>query len=402
MKKEENKNTPVMYEYYSEQEILPTYAKFKSENDLIEYEGRRKNIFLHKLNLPIAVFKDAKLLEFGPDSGENALVFAKWGASCTLCEPNLKAHPFIKEYFDRFNLSSKLVELKNNSIAGDNSNLKPGEYNIIIAEGFIYTVKPDSIWMNLFSRLIAKEGLVVVNYLDTNGSFFELLLKVIYNAVKKAKGMNTLEAATAVFDTKWKSIPHTRSFESWIMDVMENPFVRLNYFIEPHALCQQMHNLGFALYSSLPSYKNGLAVEWVKKPWKADEAVQSQLEFITQNRLSHFFGQECFLTQPDEELVKILEALLSNTDDLIDNFDVEKLKKCQEHLALIASALDSGKVVIPDVRSQQLRDSIASMKKIFQLIEQNNIQELITFCNSDHSFISSWGNPTHYAVFIKQ
>lgn len=402
MKKEENKNTPVMYEYYSEQEILPTYAKFKSENDLIEYEGRRKNIFLHKLNLPIAVFKDAKLLEFGPDSGENALVFAKWGASCTLCEPNLKAHPFIKEYFDRFNLSSKLVELKNNSIAGDNSNLKPGEYNIIIAEGFIYTVKPDSIWMNLFSRLIAKEGLVVVNYLDTNGSFFELLLKVIYNAVKKAKGMNTLEAATAVFDTKWKSIPHTRSFESWIMDVMENPFVRLKYFIEPHALCQQMHELGFALYSSLPSYKNGLAVEWVKKPWKADEALQSQLAFIRQSRLSHFFGQECFLIQPDLSLDEILSDLLSDTDSLIDNYDTDKIVKCIGYLESVIKTIQSGKVIVPQQNLEKLLNSIASMQNIFKLLEQNNIQELITFCNTDQSFISDWGNPTHYAVFCKQ
>ena len=118
--------------------------------------------------------------------------------------------------------------------------------------------------------------------------------------------------------------------------------------------------------------------------------------------MSHFFGQQCFLIQPDKELEKILKALLSNTDDLIDSFDVGKLKKCQEHLALIASALDSGKVIIPDGRSQQLRDNITSVKKIFQLIEQNNIDELITFSNSDHAFISSWGNPTHYAVFIKQ
>ncbi len=402
MKTEETKSTPVMYEYYSEQEILPTYARFQSENDLIAYEDRRKNIFLHKLGLPVSVFKGAKLLEFGPDSGENSLVFAQWGASCTLCEPNLKAHPFIKEYFDRFKLSSNLVELKSNSIAGNNDDLVSGAYNIIIAEGFIYTVKPNSIWINLFSRLIAKDGIVVVNYLDTNGSFFEILLKVIHSAVKRGTGKDPLAAATSVFDAKWKSIPHTRSFESWIMDVLENPFVRLKYFIEPQALCQQMHEIGFTLYSALPSYKDGLEVEWVKKPWSASEALASQFKFITQSRLSHFFGQECFLTHPDAVLEQTLAALLTGTDNLLDNYDVEKVAKCREYLTVISERIGSNQVVIPNGQQQKLRDSITSMQKVFELIEKDNTEDLIKFCSNDLSFIADWGNPTHYAVFSKQ
>lgn len=402
MKAEETKITPLMYEYYGEQEILPTYAKLQSENDLIAYAGRRKNIFLHKLGLPVSVFKGAKLLEFGPDSGENSLVFAQWGALCTLCEPHLKAHPFIKEYFDRFKFSSSLIELKSNSIAGNNDDLASGAYDIIIAEGFIYTVKPDSIWMNLFSRLIAKDGLVVVNYMDTNGSFFEILLKIIHSAVKRGTGKDPLAAATLVFDAKWKSIPHTRSFESWIMDVLENPFMRLKYFIEPHALCQQMHDLGFTLYSALPCYKNGLAVEWVKKPWSAAEALSSQLKFITQSRLSHFFGHECFLIHPDEVLEQTMTALLTDTDNLLDNYDVAKVAKCSEYLAVIGERIGSNEVVIPNGQQQKLRASIESMQKVFELIKKDSTDELIKFCSTDSSFISDWGNITHYAVFSKQ
>ena len=38
------------------------------------------------MSVPPALFRGADVLEFGPDSGENAVVFARWGARLTLVE----------------------------------------------------------------------------------------------------------------------------------------------------------------------------------------------------------------------------------------------------------------------------------------------------------------------------
>ena len=69
-------------------------------------------ILTEKLFLPRRLFSNARLIEFGPDAGENSLVFALWGASCTLVEPNLKARPIIRGYFQQFGLSHGLVSLE--------------------------------------------------------------------------------------------------------------------------------------------------------------------------------------------------------------------------------------------------------------------------------------------------
>jgi len=77
-----------LFNYYERQDVLPTFGNFKSAAELEAYAGLRRELFSDKLVLPPRLFRDADVLEFGPDSGENALVFAGWGANMTLAEPN--------------------------------------------------------------------------------------------------------------------------------------------------------------------------------------------------------------------------------------------------------------------------------------------------------------------------
>ena len=65
-----------MHLYYKEKGILPTHASLCNQSDFERYEGSRNNFYLHKLYLPPMLFKGKRLIEFGPDSGENSLVFA--------------------------------------------------------------------------------------------------------------------------------------------------------------------------------------------------------------------------------------------------------------------------------------------------------------------------------------
>ena len=86
--------------YYKKRGILPTHAGFTESEELVAYEMMRCNFFTSKLFLPPRMFYDTHVLEFGPDTGENALVFARWGAKMTLVEPNAVAKPHILEYFN--------------------------------------------------------------------------------------------------------------------------------------------------------------------------------------------------------------------------------------------------------------------------------------------------------------
>ena len=242
-----------LFQYYERQDILPTFADFKSHEQLKGYDAQRRELFSDKLMLPPGLFRGAELLEFGPDSGENAVVFAGWGASMTLAEPNRQAHPKIRAYFERFGLLPRLRELVLSDVEGFRSDRR---FDIIDAEGFIYTIQPSEIWLRVFQRLLNPDGCAVISFYERNGAFYELALKAIHAAGKALTGRPTLESAKLLFEAKWDSIPHTRAFESWVMDVLENPFVRNRTFIYAGDLCGAASALGFDVHASWPSYRD--------------------------------------------------------------------------------------------------------------------------------------------------
>src|SRR5204862_5648370 len=112
----------------------------------------------------------------------------------------------IKDYFEKFGLSHELAGLECRDVKEYAKRPgSPAKFDFIDAEGFIYTVKPDSLWIDLFSRIAKEDGFVVLFYCDPFGNFFELFTKVIHSRVRELTGMNPLAAATKLFLTKWNS-----------------------------------------------------------------------------------------------------------------------------------------------------------------------------------------------------
>jgi hypothetical protein len=392
-----------MYQYYGEQTVLPTHGHFQSQSQLDLHERHRHELFTQKLFLPPRLFRDARLIEFGPDAGENSLVFAHWGAVCTLIEPNPKAHSVITAYFQQFGLTDKLAGLQRCDVKAFAEQQLPTEkFDFVDAEGFIYTVKPASLWIDLFGRITNDNAFVILFYCDPFGNFFELFKKVIHSRVRELTRGNALETAQKLFLTKWNSIPHKRSLESWVMDVLENPFVRLAYLLEPQALCRQMFDAGLHLYSAWPPYHDGLNVYWFKKTLSAEEQLNTQESFIARSRLSHLFGRKHFLLHPDPEAEQTLRTLLAATDALIDHFDQAQASTCLDCLSKIEKLLGSDAVISDEKDTEEALRAIRSTRHILQLLADEKVESLVTFCNEDPGFIRTWGMPSQFAVFQKR
>src|SRR5260221_14111076 len=147
---------PSLYTYYLDKDTLPTYARFSKRLDLDRHQANREALFRDKLHILPRAFDSARVIEFGPDSGENALVFARWNADLTLVEPNPLAWPRIRGYFRNFGLQSRLKSLEKKTLEGYKSRHR---YDFVVAEGVIYTVRPETTWINLFHRLLEPSGL---------------------------------------------------------------------------------------------------------------------------------------------------------------------------------------------------------------------------------------------------
>ena len=390
-----------LHAYYRDQAVLPTHGRFQTEADLTAHALRRRQIFSGKLQLPPRLFKGAHLLEFGPDSGENSLVFARWGAECTLFEPNLKAHPVIVDYFERYRLTSHLVKLEAADVAAlaRREGVQP-EYDFVVAEGFIYTVRPERMWIDLFARLLREQGLAVINYCETFGSWMELLTKVAHARVRSLTGWPALETAQKLFTAKWNTIPHMRAFESWVMDVLENPFVRLRYLLEPGALCRQMEAAGLRLYSSWPPYRNGLDVYWHKRTPDVEEEARSREAFLARSRVSHIFGKALFLRSPAPE-AQLLE-LVRLTDGLIDEFSTAAAEQVLEGLRALEQLVRTEVVYAEAGEHASAVSAVRSFAELMSVLKRGELEAIIRFCSHDAAFLRTWGMPYHFAVFARE
>lgn len=389
-----------LYGYYQQQDVLPTHGAFKSAADLAPHEHHRRRLFTDKLKLPPALFRGARMLEFGPDAGENSLVFAQWGADCTLAEPNPKAHPVIREYFRRFGLEPKLRALETWDVKNFPEPATDAErFDLVDAEGFIYTIQPTELWVQKCARLTRPGGMVVLFYYEACGGFLELMLRVVQARHRALTGLDAVASARALFQTKWDSIPHKRRLESWTMDVLENPFVRLKYFLDPATLCEQMAAAGLWHYSSWPTYDGGLDVHWFKRELPGAERLRQQRDFIRRSRLSHVFGRKHFLSQAEDDFEPRLLALLAGVDGLIDQFSPARAEQLATELSVLESGLHAAAPMAVPADTERSLQTVASLRELLRLQAAGDAGAIAHFCNQDRAFLEAWGMPSHFAVF---
>lgn len=392
-----------LFNYYERQDVLPTFGNFKSSAELDAYAGQRRELFSDKLVLPPRLFRDAEVLEFGPDSGENALVFAGWGANLTLAEPNRHAHAKIQAYFARFSQTARLRELVSSDVEGFCSDYR---FDIIDAEGFIYTVQPTETWLDIFHRLLNPDGYAVISYYERHGGFFELALKAIHAAGKALTSRPALESAKTLFQAKWDSIPHTRSFDSWVMDVLENPFVRYRYFLDAASLCGAAHRRGFDIHSAWPSYRDNLDIYWHKKVLSGDEKLRRATRHLDRSRLSFLSGHKLYLVGEAEAVDAIsalTEALVLDVDRMIDDPFNDSLPRAIESLASLRATMRTSEILADDIAElEAFTAMLDSFHHIFSAIEQRNMAAITALTQSHPAFLNAWGQPAHFLVIRKR
>jgi Methyltransferase domain len=392
-----------LFQYYARQDVLPTFADFKSPEQLDRYAAQRRELFIDKLMLPPKLFHDAEVLEFGPDSGENALVFAGWGARMTLAEPNKQAHGQIRTYFERFRLAYRLRDLVIADVEGFCGDRR---FDFVDAEGFIYTVQPTESWLRVFGGLLEPDGFAIVSYYERHGGFFELALKAIHAAGKALTGLPALEAAKLLFDAKWNSIPHTRSFESWLMDVLENPFARYRYFLDAATLCREADAAGFDIHAAWPSYRDMLDICWHKTVRSAAEKLYYNTSHLRRSGLSFLAGKRLYLVGKAETvdfITALLEQLAGDVDALIDDPLGRRLAPLLSNLATLRKTVETAEIFADDVAAiASFIETLGGLHAIFSAIARGDTDSLVASTNSDAAFIGTWGIPAHFLVLRKR
>lgn len=391
-----------MYKYYNSKAFSPTSIQNDSHDIMQRYEDSRKFLF-RKLKMPPRLFKQAELIEFGPDTGENTCLFAKWGSQVFVVEPNETSMDTLLENFDRFGFSDRISGTSNVSLQDFSSNKS---FDLLVAEGFIHTIQPNQLWIKKCASLLRPDGLMLMSYMETAGHTFEILLKVIYRYGVEVLQDDSINTAHRLFDNKWDSIPHTRTFHSWYMDVIKNPYVRYQYLNHAHDLLASCEKEALFLYSSWPIYEDGLHVAWHKAKEMGAERQNRLSDNIKRSKLSYLFGEKCYYTGSSETQLEVLivqlETLVRRLDEQVEGTSKHLLQECYQLTESVLGTLEQQIFFCHPGGLNRCIQKLMMLQDVLSLMLLNKPGALFAMCAENPVFINTWGMANHIAVFQKQ
>lgn len=393
-----------LYSYYRDSGISPTFGSLQTEADLDRFCEQRARIFTLKLQMPPHMFRHARLLEFGPDTGENALAFARWGAQIELVEPNTAAWPQLQAYFRHFGLENQLLGLHDKPI----QEFAPTEQaDIVVAEGFIHTVKPEEQWIDVVRQAVRPGGYLILFYYERRGLLMEVFHAALYREFCRLAGQKGADVARRLYGAKWDAIAHVRRFNSWVMDVLENPYTGSQFTLDAPRLVQMMAESDFELHQSWPRYRDDLRMQWHKAPESPDSIAAEAAGHLQRSALSHALGRTLYCIGDDASVTAIgdqVDKLLQKVDLAMNTGGGQVWTSIAEGFLELQASIDRDNVIYaPSVNARRsVKAMLSSASRCATLAAAGDATALAAFANSDQPFISFWGQPAHYAVFRKR
>ena len=401
----DSKKYKSLLHYYKSKKLKTSFRNLGFDNRFTQYESQRKHFFETKLGIPVQTFGQQKLIEFGPECGENSLCFAHWGALLTLVEPNLSCHIKIKEYFRNFDYEDKLRGLSAELIEHYKTDQ---QYDIVDAEGFLASIRPMEQWLSLINSLLRINGIFIVSYFERHGAFSERYLSVLCKTLlanSDSQGLTHKKIFSKLVKTKWDGVNSLRSLNTWYQDHIENPFSSSNYQIDGRDLISKASKQHLTLHASFPNYLDKLWVGWSKNFFASSSLVDQTLEFFNRSRLSFIVGKKCFFTGSCEELRLFNESIdyllksLATLDCSVDKMSTETLQHSMTELLSFLQN-NSDKFFAEDL-SKQI-DGIELLIDCLANAENGNVDKISCLLRRDSWFNEFWGTPVHFCVFRRE
>lgn len=399
---QENRGTmekkKIQYQYYKETGVKPVYADLNKKESFNAYEKLRRKVFEYNLNIPVRSFDRASLLEFGPSTGDNSLIFAQWGAELNLVEPVEKFIESIREYFQNHKLTESLRGVHCNTFEDFETYEK---FDFVVTEGFVFHTGSPSYWLPRLASFGKDDSFVIISHLETTGYLIELLQAKCFQVIQKNHTGDTLPLARDLYYNKWSKSAHSRSFDSWAYDNLIYPTLDaylLNSIIDFQEI---MSECGMLMWSSWPSVINYMDLSWIKHP------VIDKKKIIARNRINFF---RLLPSMVIGELMEVNERINDVGERLFSSL-------CSEvnALAVPPELLKGGQLKI-------IRKSHKETEKLFKLSVQNydvsklsllwqqidaclshlsdgNLNEIKKLFNDEGPLADYWGSPNFYSVW---
>jgi len=383
--------------YYRAKRFNPVLIPVENRAVWKEHIQKRYNLYTRHLGLPLPFWRGARVLEFGANSGENGLVAALFGARLTLVEPNEQVHGRIRELFERFQLTQQI-----DNLACLNLEKFPSEnaYDIVLAEGFLFTLPNRTAMLRKLVELIRPGGFGVISYMDRIGGLLEAVRKLYLLRACALSGVcvdrqedQVGAVAQRLFAADYARLNASRSFDAWWRDTLVNPLVRGDTLWSLPEILDVLATEGCEVGSTSPLWSTADHYTWYKNVPAPEERHQRLLRdwrdnllfFITGRDEDRSVGQDV-----TDDLLDILAGLVNTAHDprLRAGQIAPTFAYPEQFRAWLARSVN------PTVR--QLDQELAFL---FEKLNATDTATLIAAWHAASIVRKLWGTPYHYVSF---
>lgn len=383
--------------YYQQNRFNPVPITLEDKAAWESHCAKRLNLYQRHLGIPLSLLRDRSVLEFGCNTGENSLVLASVGANLTLVEPNVRMLPQLKALFKKFGLEGRIVELLPQDINSFESKIK---YDIVLAEGFLFTLPNRDKMVQKIGGLLAPGGLAVVSFNDRYGGLLEMTKRLVLWRVCKLAAVDThseasLELARRLYGQDFARLNASRPFQAWWKDTLVNPLYSAAYLWSYPELLSLVEKEGGEFYSSSPKWSLSDHFTWYKNALDR----KSRHQYLVNDWAKAF---PFFLTGL---------PLSIGRDEPATNEVADAVAKLVTQISEYTTA-DGGKIdsvsyppaldnYFEKSKDSRLHRFNSEMKKLYQAVNSRSLEELIAAYKGFKNVRGLWGVPYHYLCFSK-
>lgn len=384
--------------YYQQHRFNPVFIPVEDHDKWEIHFARRRNLYENHLNIPLSLLRGRSVIEFGCNSGENALVLGALGASLTLVEPNDQVLPRLRELFGLFKLEGSIRALHQESIESFQGD---GPYDVVIAEGYLNILSTRERMLEKIGRLLGPGGIGIISFDDRYGSLVELVKRCLLWRACQLRGIEdilspeSLDVAVQFFGEDFGGIKASRTMESWWKDQLVSPFFCLPYLWTYREIIPLIENAGCVYYSSSPKWATTDHFQWYKNVMSFQERHAHVLDSWKNHLLF-------FLTGRHSEA----QAISCPPDDALQSLDhlIEEISTCTRSYPSV-DAPPSYPVVLDhyfdSTGDRHIQDLNGCLRTAFDILPFCGYEELLLRYKGMIGLRPLWGTPYHYVSFLK-
>jgi len=383
--------------YYQQNRFNPVPIALEDKAAWESHCAKRLNLYQRHLGIPLSLLRDRSALEFGCGSGENSLVLASVGANLTLAEPNEQALPQLKALFKRFELEERIVELLPQDIDSFKSKIK---YDIVLAEGFLFTLPNRDEMVQKIGSLLAPGGLAVISFNDRYGGLLEmtkrlLLWRACQLAGADAHSEASLEIAKRLYGQDFTQLNASRPFQAWWKDTLVNPLYSSAYLWSFPELLSLVEKAGCEFHSTSPKWNMSDNFTWYKNI--SDRKSHHQRLLDDWAKAFPYFLTGLPLSDGSDEpaTTEVVDAV---SKLVVQISEYTTAAKGRINSVLYPPALDD---YFKKRKDSRLRHFNSEMKRLYKAASSCSLEELILAYRRTKYLRKMWGVPYHYLCFGK-